>query len=449
LLITSEDASLDVMTDWRTLGVAIGVAMIAGLLTGIVPAILSGRGDLARSLKAGPREGSYQRSRTRIALLVLQGAFSVVLLVGAGLFVRSLEKVKAMRMGYDAEPVLLAGRNLRGMQLDDSAKARLGRTLLATAQAIPGVESATWVSSVPFWSTSSTDLFVAGFDTVRKLGRFTFTNASTDYFRAMGTRIIRGRGFTPEDRGGAPRVAVVSESMGRVLWPGKDAIGQCMRVRADTMPCTTVVGIAEDILLRDLTADKRYHYYLPIDQYSFATGFALLLRMRGDAIAQQETVRKALQTVMPGASYVTVKSFGAIVDDQRRSWRLGATMFVAFGILALVVAAVGLYGVIGYNVTQRMHELGVRVALGAQPGDILQLVVGQGVRFAVAGVALGTLLAYGGSRWLEPLLFRQSPRDPAVYSVVAAVLIVVAFAASALPAFRAAKADPNTALRSE
>jgi predicted permease len=449
LLITSENASLDVLTDWRTLGVAIGVAVVAGLLTGFVPAVLSGHGDLARSLKAGPREGTYHRSRTRTALLVLQGALSVVLLVGAGLFVKSLDKVKSMRLGYDTESVLLAARNLRGTVLDDSARARLARTIVATAQATPGVEYAAWVTSIPFWSTSSTDLFVAGIDSTSRLGRFRYQTATTDYFKVMGTRILRGRGFVPEDRAGAPRIAVVSESMAKVLWPGRDAIGQCMRVHADTMPCTTVVGIAEDIVQRDLTATQRYHYYLPIEQSSMANGFAVLLRMRGDPAAQKEIVRTSLQKVMPGASYVTTTPLAEIVDGQRRSWKLGATMFVAFGVLALVVAAVGLYGVIGYNVTQRMHELGVRVALGAQAGDILQLVVGQGVRFAVAGVALGTVLAYGTSRWLEPLLFRQSARDPVVYAAVGTVLLLVALAASAAPALRAAKADPNTALRSE
>ena len=449
LLIANEGASLDVVTDWRTLGVAIGAAVVAGLLTGLAPALLSGRGDLARSLKAGPREGTYHRSRIRVFLLVLQGALSVVLLVGAGLFVRSLGNVKAMRMGYDAEPVLLVSRNMRGMDLTDSARAQLGRTLLAAAQAIPGVESAAWVSSVPFWSTSSMSLYVAGIDSVRKLGRFTYQTATTDYFRTMGTRILRGRGFTAEDRGNAPRVGVVSESMAKVLWPGKEPIGQCMRVRADTMPCTTVVGIAEDMVQGDLTSDKRYHYYLPFEQAPQSGGTFAMLRMRGDPAAQQEAVRKAMQRVMPGQSYVTVKPFAEIVDQQRRSWRLGATMFVAFGVLALVVAAVGLYGVIGYNVTQRMHELGVRVALGAQSGDILGLVVGQGVRFAVAGVALGTVLAYLASRWLEPLLFKQSAKDPLVYSAVGAVLILVALAASAAPAFRASRADPNTALRAE
>jgi ABC-type antimicrobial peptide transport system permease subunit len=186
-----------------------------------------------------------------------------------------------------------------------------------------------------------------------------------------------------------------------------------------------------------------------MDQYQPAGGSYVLLRMRGDVAAQQELVRKTMQRVMPGQSYVTTKPLGEIVADEQRSWQLGATVFVAFGVLALVIAAVGLYSVIGYNVMQRMHELGVRVALGAQSSDILRLVVGQGLRFAVAGVALGTLLAFAASRWLEPLLFKQSPKDPVVYSIVGGLLVLVALAASAAPAFRASRADPNAALRSE
>ncbi|MDQ3951063.1 MAG: FtsX-like permease family protein [Gemmatimonadota bacterium] len=448
LLITRQGASLDVFTDWRTLGVAIGIAIAAGLLTGLAPALLSVRGDLARSLKAGAREGTYQRSRTRVALLVTQAALSVVLLVGAGLFVKSLANVRAMRMGYDAEPVLLATRHLRGTQLDDSARVALRRSLLETAQAFPGVEYATWVSSVPFWSTSTTNLFVAGIDSVRALGQFRYQMATTDYFRAMGTRIVRGRGFTPDDRAGAPRIAVVSDAMAKALWPGRDPIGQCMRVFADTMPCTTVVGVAED-MVQEALSEMRYHYYLPIEQSRPAGGHSLLIRMRGDPALQAERVRKALQAVMPGQSYVTVRPLRELVDGTRRSWQLGATMFVAFGVLALAVAAVGLYGVIGYNVTQRTHELGVRVALGAQSGDILRLVAGQGVRFALAGVAVGTALALVGSRWLQPLLFEQSATDPVIYGLVGAVLLLVALAASAVPAVRAAKADPNAALRAE
>ena len=449
MLISSGGASLDVFTDWRTLGLAVGVALVAGVLTGLAPALLSGRGDLAKTLKAGAREGTYQPSRTRTILLITQGALSVALLVGAALFVRSLDRVKSMRMGYDAEPVLRVGRNLRGMQLSDTALIALREQLLATAQSLPMVERAAFASTVPFWSTSSTNLSVAGIDSVRRLGDFTYQTATTDYFEVMGTRILRGRAFTAADRAGAAPVTIVSAGMAGVLWPGKDALGQCMRVGGDTMPCRTIVGIAEDIVQRDVTNDKRYQYYLPIEQYRPANGSYLLLKMRGDPAVQGEAVRKALQTVMPGQSYVTVRPLRDAVDAAQRSWRLGATMFVAFGLLALAVAAIGLYGVIAYNVTQRMHEVGVRMALGAQAGDILRLVVGQGLRFAVAGVAVGVILALFAATWLQPLLYKQSARDPVIYVIVSAILMIVAVIASASPAVRAARADPTTALRTE
>jgi ABC-type antimicrobial peptide transport system permease subunit len=171
--------------------------------------------------------------------------------------------------------------------------------------------------------------------------------------------------------------------------------------------------------------------------------------MRSAAEAQMETLRRAVQPAMPGPSYVTVRPMSQVVGAVQRSWRLGANLFVVFGLLALVVAAVGLYGVIAYNVTQRMHELGVRVALGAQGRDILALIVGQGAGFATAGVAVGSLLALGASKWVEPLLFEQSARDPLVYATVGGVMIVVALMACASPARRAAAADPNEALRSE
>jgi ABC-type antimicrobial peptide transport system permease subunit len=244
-------------------------------------------------------------------------------------------------------------------------------------------------------------------------------------------------------------VAVVSESMARVLWPGQDALGRCFRMQSDTAPCRTVVGIAEDMVQGDLTGTQRYHYYVPIDQSPGTWGHGMLLRLRGDPAREAESIRRALQRAIPGASYVTVQPLAGIVQDVRRSWRLGATMFGAFGLLALVVAAVGLYGVIGYAVTQRMHELGVRIALGAQRSAILRLVVGQSVRFALAGTALGVLVAALTSRWIQPLLFRQSATDPLVYGAVAAAMIVVALAASALPAYRATRADPNSALRAE
>ena len=447
-LFLQQGTSLDVFTDRRTIMVAAGFALAAGLMTGIGPAIFAARETLTDTLKSGPRGGT-RRTPGRTTLLVLQAALSVILLVGAGLFVRSLERAKAMRLGFDVEPVLLAQREFRGARLDDSARARLTRRLLAAAQTIPGVERAAWVSSIPFWSTSTTDLFVSGIDSVRRLGRFTHQTATTDYFQVMGTRVLRGRPFTVDDRPGGPRVMVVSESMARVIWPGRDALGQCVRVEADSMPCTTVVGIAEDAVQNSMTEDQRLRYYLPLEQHNPAGGHTLLLRMGGNAGGQIEAVRRALQPVMPGETYVNVRALSEVIDGQRRSWKVGATMFVACGGLALVVAAVGLYGVIAYNVAQRMHELGIRIALGAQDRDVVRLVVGQGLRVAVIGVLVGSVLALLAARWIQPLLFQQSARDPATYGVVAALLLAVALLASTVPALRATRADPNAALRSE
>jgi len=451
MLTTTQGASLEPFFDWRTLGIVIGIAIAAGIIAGIAPALLAGRGDLASTLKAGAREGTYGRSRTRSGLLVLQGAMSVMLLVGAVLFVRSLGNVKAMRMGYDADDALLVQRNLRGLNLDTMQLATLHRSILATVQALPGVEAAAWVSSVPFWSTSSTRMYVAGIDSVARLGRFTYNVVTPDFFRAFGTRIVRGRGFTDADRRGSAPVMVVGESAARVLWPGENPLGKCARVGADTAPCAEVVGIAEDIVQgqQQMSDQARFQYYMPLEQFRPSAGMFAIVRTRGEPAREAETVRKAIQAMMPGQSYVTVRPMTDLVSGARRSWQLGANLFSAFGLLALIVAGVGLYGVIAYNVTQRMHELGVRVALGAQRADILKLVVGQGARFALAGVAVGAGHALLASRWIQPLLFRQSATDPVIYLTVAAIMLVVALVASAAPANRAASADPNSALRSE
>lgn len=435
--------------DWRTLFVAGMATLLAAVLTGVVPAMLATKADLAGSLKAGAREGTYHRSRVRSGLLIAQGALSVALLVGAGLFVRSLNRVREMRLGYDAEKILMVRHEMRGTSLGDTALLALRRQLLDAALAVPGIERAAYASSVPFWSTSSQRLFVSGIDSVHRLGRFTYQQGSADYFAAMGTKILRGRPFGAEDRAGAPMVAVVSEGMAKVLWPGQEALGQCMRVGADTVPCTTVVGIAEDAVQNSLTDPRRFRYYLPLEQFRPLNGFFLMLRVRGEPSDFAEPVRIALQKLMPGQAYVTAMPLGGLIDNQRRSWENGATMFVAFGGLALVVAAIGLYAVIGYNVTQRMHEMGVRIALGARSTDVVRLVVNQGVVFALAGIAIGIVVSLATGRWVEPLLFRQSARDPLVYGGVGVILLLVTIAASAIPAFRATRADPNLTLRAD
>jgi predicted permease len=366
------------------------------------------------------------------------------------LFVRSLERVSKVHLGYDAKPVLLARWNRRGEQMSTSERATVRRRVLDAARATAGVERAAWASNVPIQGTSTAALFVPGIDSVARLGRFTYQMASADYFETVGTRILRGRSFTTADAEGAPTVAVVSLGMARLLWPNRDALGQCLRVGADSMPCTTVVGVAEDAV-HDPVKDQPLRYYLPLDQFPAEGAFVslLVLRVAGDPAARAETVRRSLQAAMPGQQYVTVQPLGDLLDQQRRSWRLGAAMFVAFGALALVVAAVGLYGVIAYNVGQRMHELGVRRALGAQASDVVRVVMGQGVRLAVLGVGVGGVLALAAARFVEPLLFRQSATDPVVFLAAGTALIVVAIVACAVPAAKAMRADPNTVLRTD
>ncbi|HXI20980.1 MAG TPA: ABC transporter permease, partial [Gemmatimonadales bacterium] len=436
------------LADPRTLWFSLLLVVGVGCVTGLAPVLRSRRTDLTTSLKAGTREGGGRRSRARTALLVLQGTLSVVLLVGAGLFVRSLRNVLSIPLGYDVAPVLYINLESRGIVLDDPAAVALRHRMLEAVRESPAVERAALGLNVPFWYSWSASLYVPGIDSVDRLGEFTLQGASPDYFATLGTRILRGRGITERDRKDAPPVVVVSAAMARTLWPGRDPLGQCLRVDADTMPCTTVVGVAEDIKQTSITEDTGLHYYLPIDQYHPASA-VLFARVRGDPAAVAEALRRQLQPLMPGDGYVSVTPMRDIVDPELQSWRLGATMFLIFGGLALVLAAIGLYSVIAYDVAQRRHELGVRMALGARGADVVGLVLRDGIRFAVTGVALGGMVALWAGRWLGPLLFAESPRDPLVFGLVALALLAVAALASALPASRAARVDPTVAIRAE
>jgi predicted permease len=378
----------------------------------------------------------------------LQGALSVLLLVGAGLFVRSLHNVRTLRLGYDVDPVLYVFPNLRGVRASTVERAELARQLVSEARTIPNVVSAARGISVPFWSTEGLGFYVPGVDSISKLGDFTVQMASADYFQTMGTRILRGRGITEADRADGQLVAVVSEGMAEAVWRGQDAIGKCIMLDSRSAPCRMVVGIAENIHQNSLTETQALQFYLSIEQLR-PDEAVLFVRTRGDAAGSVETVRRRLQKLMPGAGYVTVTPMREIIDPRQRAWQLGATMFLVFGILALVLAAVGLYSVIAYSVAQRTQEIGVRIALGARVGDVVRLVLGEGIRFAVVGIVIGGGVALVAGRWVGPLLFSVSARDPVVYGIVAVVLLAAAASASAIPAVRASRVDPNVALRAE
>ncbi|AHG89733.1 permease [Gemmatirosa kalamazoonensis] len=449
-LFLPNDLSGPGLGDGRTLLATLAATAAAALAAGLAPALQALRSDVSDALRAGGRDADARPSRARAVLLVFQATLSVVLLVGAGLFVRSLHNVQRVRLGFDVEPVLVVSEFMRGVQLSVPERVRLEQRLVDAARAIPGVVSASPAPTVPFWGFEGRPLFVAGIDSVSRLGDFTLQAGNADYFRTLGTRIVRGRAFAAtDDRADGPPVTIVSAGMARALWPGRDPIGRCVRIGADTAPCATVIGVAEDIRLDSFNDPREYSYYVPIAQYDFGAAGMALVRLSGEAAGRAESVRRALQRVMPGDAYVTVVPMREMVAPRMRSWRVGATMFVALGGLALAIAGIGLYGLIAYGVAQRRREIGVRVALGASRAHVLALVARGPVRLVAAGVVLGGAIALGVARGVTGLLFRESPADPLVYAAVALVLLAVSLVAAAVPARAASRVEPTIALRSD
>jgi predicted permease len=446
LLLPNVDWTLVPAFDSRVLLFTAVAAVLTGLVTGIAPAAHALRADVNRSLKAGEREGGGERGRLRTTLLLSQAALSVVLLIGAALFVRSLRNVETLDLGWDSKRVLLIGLDLRGTELKRDERNALTQRVVERIRGMPGIVSASTLFSVPFRSTWSDDVFVPGMDSAAHQRTFVVNPVGDDYFTTIGTRILRGRAVGASDPE-KPLVAVVSESMGKLLWKGQDPIGQCFRLGADTNPCREVVGIAEDMTFGNIKGDDSMQLYLPASQER--SGGSIIARAAGDPRTQAEPLRRQIQLLLPGMGYATVRPISHVLDSVTRQWRLGATMFTIFGLIALVLAAVGLYGVIAYDIAQRMREMGVRVALGAQARDIRRLVVWQGVRVALAGAALGMVGAAFAAKYVAELLFHTSAYDPLAFVGAATTILVVALLATLIPARRATRVDPVVALRSE
>jgi predicted permease len=444
--------------DARVLVVTAVAALATGVLVGLVPALQGSRPDLTAALKAGAREGGVQRSRLRGALTVTQAALSVVLLVGAGLFVRSLSKIQALRIGIEPDRVLaveVAWPNdpriphEEAERLGARRKALYERTLERLRQ-LPGIEHASLAIGSPFRSSFGVGLSVPGLDSLPRLpgGGPWVSVVTSDYFRTVGTRVLRGRVFTPADGPTSARVAVVSEAMARTLWPDGSAIGRCLLL--NDAPCSRVVGVVEDARRWQLLHEEpAMQYYIPFGQEGGISGTTLLVRPVGEAVKMIGTVRRELQQLEPAVGYISVQTLQEIINPQIRPWRLGATMFTAFGGLALLVAAIGIYSLIAYLVAQRTHELGVRMALGARAPDIVRLIMSRGIAPAMFGLALGVALALTLGRFVEPLLFQTSPRDLGVFVIVTATLLAFAVLASLVPTWRATRVDPLVALRTE
>jgi predicted permease len=445
--------------DSRVFALALTLAVATGAVVGLIPAVQASRFDLTASLKTGSRQAGTQRSRLRSSLLFSQSALSVVLIVGAGLFVRSLLNVRSLDLGFQPDRVLSADFAWGSMGKVSSAQAQQEparrRSVLERAvdrlRTMPGVEQAAIAIGTPFGNAFGVGLRVPGYDSIPALGGGGpwISAVTAGYFETTGMRLLDGRSFANADRAGSERVTIVNEPMARALWPGEHAIGKCLQIFDDALPCAQVVGVVAEVRRFALREQPAMQYYVPFGQEVGMGGSVLLVRPAGNLDAFVPALRRVLNEIDPNIAYVRIGSMQNNIDPLVRPWRLGATLFGIFGALALVIAAIGLYSVIAYMVAQRTQEFGVRLALGATTQRILSLVLSRGMSVSAAGLVAGLVVALYAGRFLEPLLFETSGHDPVVLGGAMLVLLGVSILACLLPARRATRVDPVIALRAE
>jgi len=448
--------------DARVLAISAALAIVTGVSIGLLPALRSSRTSLSETLKAGVRAGGGRRSRLRTALTVIQAAVSVLLLVGAGLFVKSLWQIGRLDLGIDPDRVLVAEVARPSLARVPAGTAREAERLrrhrflvdaLDRVRARPGVEAASVAHGMPFGNRFSLKVRVQGRETMPTLstGGPSLSAVTSGYFDTVGTRVLRGRAFTAEDREGSEPVAIVSEQMARTVWPDADPLGGCLLIGGDgTPPCARVVGVAEDTHRSRLREDPVMHYYIPAGQ-EIRLGFSgpVLLVRSADPLRLVADLRRLMSDRDSSVTYVSAETIQARIDPQMRPWRLGASVFLISGLLALVVAAMGIYSVMSYLIADRRHEIGVRMALGATAGHIMWLVLRGSFLMAALGVAIGEAAAAVLGGQVAPLLFDTSPRDPFVFGAIGGLLLIVAMAATLAAARRARRVSALEALRAE
>ncbi|MDQ6830978.1 MAG: ADOP family duplicated permease [Gemmatimonadota bacterium] len=435
-------------------------AIVAGLGAGILPALQSSRPDLTAALGSSAREGAFQRSRLRTTLIAAQIALSVLLLVGAGLFARSLYKVRAIDLGYDAEHLVYATVSFldsTGRYVDDFSAthrtelaAGLGDAAAQLAR-VPGVEGTALASSAPLRGYAMMRLFLDG-TPVPRLGNRdpAVLGVSPEFFATTGVRILRGRALTAEDRVGAPRAVVVNETAARFYWPGKNPLGQCLVFNRLTDPCYTVVGIAKNSHLSKVIEDPTVELYTPLVQGPLANATVLVVRTApGNAERAAARTWRVLRHIFPTAEVPTVVPLATALAPQFRPWRVGSQLFGVLGALAMIVSAIGIYSAMAYSVAQRTHDIGVRMALGAEGRHITALVIGDSLPAVVLGLGAGIALSLAMGRLVSSLLYGILPNDLAVLAAVTTLLLLTAVVASIVPARRARVVDPAVALRAE
>jgi putative ABC transport system permease protein len=425
---------------------------VTGAVFGLAPALQASRTNLNESLKEGGRgtAGSARGQRLRAGLVVAEIALALMAVTGAGLLLRSFSELMRVDAGFDPERLLTL--NVQMIDRDGPARAHTASRILERLTALPGVVEAGGNTGLPpMTAQRGTRFEVDGRASANPDERFAFfMAASPGYFRALGSRLVSGRAFDERDRSGSQPVVIVSSGLARRVFGDEDPVGRRLKLvnREQSPEWRTIVGVVGNIRYNGLDDGYESAIYTPFSQTPFLWTY-LMIRTAGDPAAMAGSVKAAIREVDAALSPAAVRPMTELVADSVAQPRVNATMVGIFAALALLLAAAGVHGLLSYSVEQRRHEIGVRVALGAKPRDVVRVVLGQTLRLAVAGVGLGLLGAYAFGRVMSGLLFEVSATDPATLAAVSGLLALVALAASYIPARGAMRVDPMAALRAE
>ncbi|MGH9832827.1 MAG: ABC transporter permease [Blastocatellia bacterium] len=451
--------NLDFSLDARVLWFTFALSLLTGIIFGLAPALQSSRPDLLPSLKDESYSPVQSRRRftMRNLLVVAQVALSLVLLIGAGLFLRSLWRIQNTHPGFDAEKILTASLNINLLRYTTQQGRDFYRQAVERVAALPGVESVSLARVVPISGGGRSANFIIEGQDEQEINRrrdmgdgglqFVGANVvSANYFQTMGVSLLRGRDFAAPDDQIAPRVVVVNETFARQYFAGQDPLGKRLRFGGSRNPWSEVIGVARDSKYRTLGEEPAPFVYQPLAQ-NHETGMTLHVRTSGDPLSVAAAVRREVNSIEKNLPLTDLQPMSALIGAALYPARMGAVLIGVFGLLALLLAAVGLYGVMSYAVSQRTREIGVRMALGARARDVLKLVVKEAMTLVVVGMAIGWGLSAALSRLIASFLFGVGAMDAVTFAAIPVVLASVALLASYLPARRAMKVDPMVALR--
>jgi putative ABC transport system permease protein len=447
----------EISLDGRVLVITLLTTCFSGLVFGLAPALQSSQVDVHTTLKEGGRSGAegFRSKRLRELFIVSEFALALLLLIGAGLMIRSFLRLQRVNPGFEPDRVLTAQIVLPQSRYREAARVgAFHQLLLQRVRALPGVQAASVSMSLPPDLLMMRNPFVVEGQTPapgQSLPLAEQLLVSPDYFRTLGIRRHAGRDFTDADDGAAPQVVIINESLARQYFPQQDPVGKRLQTGdySPTGPWLTIVGVVADVKYSGLRESVQPALYTPFQQNLWWRSMYLAVKAGGDPLSLINVARNEVWAVDRDLPVTQIKTMDQLMSDAVAEPRVYTTLLGIFGAVALLLAAVGIYGVMAYAVTQRTREIGVRMALGAQTGAVLRLVIGAGMKLALLGMAIGLLAAFALTRLMAKLLFNVSATDPVTFALIALLLLGVALLACYLPARRAMKVDPMIALRSQ